>query len=95
MKEKILEIADELTKTDDIYYFKDDTNAYVFELNDCYGYDSEKDTIIDRYYENEELVNTLIEFLDDNCIKKEDSFIYKNYFFDDCIIRLGYTSFGI
>ena len=67
-------------------------NAFRVDLNDFDGFDDDWSEI-DREYEDPDMVEALMEVLDQ--ANDSDGGFYETFFFDDCTLKLGYTSYDI
>ena len=67
--------------------------TYGLTLEDFEGFDDDWNEV-EREYDNEEAVDALLEWLEDNCIDKTER-LYIHYVFPDFQVALGYASFDI
>ena len=67
--------------------------TYVLTLEDFEGFDDDWNEV-EREYDNEEAVDALLEWLEDNCIDKTER-LDIHYVFPDFQVTLGYASFDI
>ena len=68
-------------------------NAIILTINDFEGFD-ENWNEIDREFVDEDAVDTVLEWLEENADRKEGDF-YQSYFFGDIEVCVEYTSFDI
>lgn len=88
--EKLLKMLEESQKLGDIeYYFNQ--NELNIDLNDFEGFDNDYNEI-DRDFVNEDLVNQILDFIENNAILIEDN-LYKTYQLNDNKIIIGCASF--
>ena len=92
MKKELLEMLNKLEATNDVSVFNYENTLHV-DFNDFGGFNEDWEEIF-RNYENEELVNQVLDFLENNCKSQEGDF-YKEYIFDDFNVVVGYSSFDI
>lgn len=86
---KMLKESERLGDVD--YYFNE--NELNIDFNDFDSFDDDWNEI-DREYNNETLVNQILDFVENNAVLIKDS-LYKTYKLDDNTIIIGYTSFDI
>ena len=67
--------------------------TYSLTLEDFEGFDDDWNEV-EREYDNEEAVDALLEWLEDNCIDKTER-LDIHYVFPDFQVTLGYASFDI
>ena len=67
--------------------------TYALTLEDFEGFDDDWNEV-EREYDNEEAVDALLEWLEDNCIDKTER-LDIHYVFPDFQVTLGYASFDI
>ena len=77
---------------DDVY-FEIEQNTIYLTVDDFCGFDKDWNEIM-RDYSHPEEVNTLLEWLGNNCISKTDD-LYVVYSFNGFTVKLGFTSFDI
>lgn len=92
MKKELLEMLNKLEETNDVDFYEIEDTLHV-NFNDFEGFNEDWEEI-DRDYENGELVNQVLDFLENNCKGQEGDF-YKEYIFDDFNVIVGYSSFDI
>lgn len=68
----------------DLSYSSMDDKEYNLTFNDFYGFDENWDELY-RDYDNPHAVEELKEWLDENCLKREDE-LYSRYYFDDFFV---------
>ena len=91
MKE-LLEMLEKSKNLGDVDYYIYE-NELNIDFNDFDGFDDEWDEI-ERKYNNENLVNQILNYIETNAILIKDS-LYQTYQLNDKIIVIGYTSFDI
>ena len=77
----------------DLSYSSMDDKEYSLTFSDFYGFDENWDEVY-RDYDNPQAVEELEEWLNENCLKREDK-LYSRYYFNDFIVTTGYTSYDI
>jgi len=92
MKQELLVMLKELEEVGDVIFFNND-NVIKVDFNDFYGFTSNGEELM-RPYTNEELVNKVISFLNNNCVSKSGDF-YVNYHFNDFVVVVGFSSYDI
>ena len=98
MKEELMKMLEELENYGDVdfedYSIDDEEDKEIhIEFNDFEGFEDNGEEI-DRDFENEELVNKIIEFLEKNA-KEIERDLYTWYDFGDFEVQVGYASFNI
>ena len=73
--------------------FRENGNRIFVTIDDFEGFDENFEEVF-REYENPAKVDTFKNFLERECVEKDDDF-YIRYHFNDCEVVLGYTSFDI
>ena len=91
MKE-LLEMLEKSKNLGDVDYYTCE-NELNIDFNDFDGFDDEWNEI-ERKYNNENLVNQILNYIETNAILIKDS-LYQTYQVNDKIIVIGYTSFDI
>ena len=91
MKE-LLEMLEKSKNLGDVDYYTCE-NELNIDFNDFDGFDDEWNEI-EREYNNENLVNQILNYIETNAILIKDS-LYQTYQLNDKIIVIGYTSFDI
>ena len=91
MKE-LLEMLEKSKNLGDVDYYTCE-NELNIDFNDFDGFDDEWNEI-ERKYNNENLVNQILNYIETNAILIKDS-LYQTYQLNDKIIVIGYTSFDI
>ncbi len=91
MFEKFIELVNTCGNDVDLDRWSDGT--YYLILNDFEGFDRNWRSN-ERDYDNEEAVNTLLNWLEANCVERNVDF-YFHYTFPDFQLLLGYASFDI
>lgn len=78
----------------DVYYsFDEKEQCLDITFNDFDGFDEDWSEVM-REYDNPNLVDEVIDFLDKHCLSQEGDF-YHYYNFGDFVAQVGYTSFDI
>ena len=77
----------------DVELYRYSNGTYDLTLEDFEGFDKNWNEII-RDYDNEEAVDALLNWLEDNCIDKTER-LYIHYVFPDFQVTLGYASSDI
>ena len=77
----------------DLSYFSMDDKEYSLTFNNFYGFDENWDEVYRDYY-NPQAVEDLEDWLNENCLKREDK-LYSRYYFNDFIVTTGYASYDI
>ena len=90
--EKLLEMLEKSKNLGDVDYYTCE-NELNIDFNDFDGFEEEWDEI-ERKYNNENLVNQILNYIETNAILIKDS-LYQTYQLNDKIIVIGYTSFDI
>ena len=90
--EKLLEMLEKSKNLGDVDYYTCE-NELNIDFNDFDGFDDEWNEI-ERKYNNENLVNQILNYIETNAILIKDS-LYQTYQLNDKIIVIGYTSFDI
>ena len=98
MKEELIKMLEELENYGDVDFEdcsidNEEDKEIRIEFNDFEGFDDDWQEI-NRDYENEELVNKIIEFLEKNA-KEIERDLYTWYDFRDFEVQVGYASFDI
>lgn len=68
-------------------------NEITLTIDDFEGFDEDWNEI-DREFVDEDAVDEVLEWLEENADRKEGDF-YQSYFFGDIEVCVGYTSFDI
>lgn len=91
MFEIIYTILTRLAQSGDASWSVND-HAFRVDLNDFEGFDDDWSEVM-RDYEDPDMVEALMEILDQ--ANDSDGGFYETFFFDDCTLKLGYTSYDI
>ena len=91
MFKKFMQLVNACGVDVELYRYSDGT--YNLTLEDFEGFDDDWNEV-EREYENEEAVDALLDWLEDNCIDKTER-LYIHYVFPDFQVTLGYASFDI
>lgn len=91
MFEKFMQLVNACGVDVELYRYSNGT--YDLTIEDFEGFDKNWNEII-RDYDNEEAVDTLLDWLEANCISKTER-LYIDYVFSDFQVTLGYASFDI
>lgn len=76
----------------DVDFFEEGGMIHL-TIDDFEGFDDNWNEVM-RDYDNPDAVDTLLNWLNENCAFKVDEF-YTIYSFDNFAVQLGYTSFDI
>ena len=90
--EELLKMLEESKNLGDVDYYACE-NELNIDFNDFDGFDDEWDEI-ERKYNNENLVNQILNYIETNATLIKDS-LYQTYQLNDKVIVIGYTSFDI
>ena len=90
--EELLKMLEESKNLGDVDYYTCE-NELNIDFNDFDGFDDEWNEI-ERKYNNENLVNQILNYIETNATLIKDS-LYQTYQLNDKIIVIGYTSFDI
>lgn len=74
-------------------WYNVDGNEVALTINDFEGFD-ENWCEVDREFVDEDAVDEVLEWLEENADRKEGDF-YQSYYFGDIEVCVGYTSFDI
>lgn len=93
MLNQFLEKVNNCKNDVDLSYFPMDSREYSLTFNNFYGFDENWDEVYRDYY-NPQAVEDLEDWLNENCLKREDK-LYSRYYFNDFIVTTGYASYDI
>jgi hypothetical protein len=94
MMEKLLKMLEELAADVDygVREIEGEKPEVVITVDDFEGFDDDWSEVMRDY--DEEAVDGLIKWLEENCISEDGDF-YSYYHFEEFDVELGYTSFDI
>lgn len=87
------EILNKLNSIADDSDYNIENNYIKLEINDFISFDDDWGEEL-RPLENEDLVDEVLDWLEDNADKCEGDY-YRYYYFGDIIVEVGYSSFDI
>ena len=90
MKDTILKMLDDL-KDDAIFYIYKD--VIHVDIDDFVGFDDDYNEIF-RDYTDPDGVDKFLDYLDKYALYTKGE-LYTTYYLQDCIVKIGYTSFDI
>ena len=90
MKDTVLKMLDDL-KDDVIFYIYKD--VIHVDIDDFVGFDDDYNEIF-RDYTDPDGVDKLLDYLDKYALYTKGE-LYTIYYLQDCIVKVGYTSFDI
>lgn len=91
MFNKFMELVKACGNDVELYHWSD--GGYELTLEDFEGFDKDWNEVM-REYDNEEAIDILLDWLEDNCIDKTER-LDIHYVFPDFQVTLGYASFDI
>lgn len=71
----------------------DQGKSYHITIDDYDGFDDDYEAL-EREYDNPQAVEALLEWLSAHCNKTIEN-LYTDYYFDNFMVEVGYTSFDI